>query len=295
MKDKVSVIVPNYNHAPFLEERINSILNQTHQNFELILLDDASTDKSVDVLKKYSDHKKVSHFIINKNNSGSPFKQWEKGLALTKGDFIWIAESDDSCDVNFLELQLKNIRNADIIIAKTVSLKNNIKTDITITHPIFKSNKSESLSIDHFTKQCPIRNISAIIFKSIDRESIQKTTYSNYHVIGDVMFYYELFKNKQVVYNKETKSYFRQNGGGLSSIDTKDLSYFKTYFDEHVMFMKNISKQNEGISKNIIRTYIKRKFNKIRNRIATKDKYSLLFLTIYLKYKYHSLIAYISY
>ena len=86
---QVSVIVPNYNHAPYLRQRIDSILAQTYQDFELILLDDSSTDKSEEVLLSYKDHPKVISLIINKQNSGSTFKQWDKGIELAKGEYIW--------------------------------------------------------------------------------------------------------------------------------------------------------------------------------------------------------------
>ncbi len=74
----VSVIVPNYNHASYLVARIESILNQTYQDFELILLDDCSTDDSREVLLKYKDNPKVTHLVFNEQNSGSPFIQWQK-------------------------------------------------------------------------------------------------------------------------------------------------------------------------------------------------------------------------
>jgi len=124
----VSIILPNYNHAPFLEERLHSIFNQTFKDFEVILLDDASTDDSVAIMNKYAEDNKVSHFVINKKNSGSPFKQWKKGLELAKGKYIWIAESDDSCELNFLESQLENIDLADVSVAKTVAIIKNKKT-----------------------------------------------------------------------------------------------------------------------------------------------------------------------
>ena len=98
----ISIIVPNYNHSDFLEERIKSILDQTYQDFELLLLDDRSTDNSVDILKKYSDHPKVTHIVINDTNSGSPFKQWVLGIKMATYDYIWIAESDDSSESEFL-------------------------------------------------------------------------------------------------------------------------------------------------------------------------------------------------
>ena len=73
-----SVIVPNYNHASFLAERIETILAQTFTDFELILLDDCSTDESVKILEKYCDHPKVSCIVVNEVNSGSRFLQWKK-------------------------------------------------------------------------------------------------------------------------------------------------------------------------------------------------------------------------
>ena len=103
----ISIILPNYNHAIYLIDRLDSIFNQTYQNFEVIILDDASTDDSLAILNMYRNHPKVSNFIRNEKNTGSPFKQWAKGLRLAKGDLIWIAESDDDCDLNFLESQVK--------------------------------------------------------------------------------------------------------------------------------------------------------------------------------------------
>lgn len=98
----VSVIVPNYNHARYLPQRIESILNQTYQDFELILLDDASTDNSRRVIEEYAQQDKVqAHF--NAQNTGSPFLQWEKGAQLAQGKYIWIAESDDFAHETLLE------------------------------------------------------------------------------------------------------------------------------------------------------------------------------------------------
>jgi len=99
----VSVIIPNYNHAQFLKARIDSVLNQTYSNFEVIILDDFSTDNSVEIINSYKSAKRISHIVMNESNSGSPFKQWKKGLELAKGKYIWIAESDDFADVTLLE------------------------------------------------------------------------------------------------------------------------------------------------------------------------------------------------
>ncbi|WKN33489.1 glycosyltransferase [Porifericola rhodea] len=102
----LTVILPNYNHAPFLAKRIDSILQQTYQDFELIILDDKSTDQSLHVIQQYEHHPKVSHVIANKHNSGSTFLQWKKGVHMAKGKYIWIAESDDFSENTFLETLL---------------------------------------------------------------------------------------------------------------------------------------------------------------------------------------------
>ena len=118
----VSVIVPNYNHAHYLDERIQSILSQTYQNFEILLLDDKSTDHSLEVINKYKHNPKVSHIIVNEENSGSPFVQWQKGLNLAKGDLIWIAESDDICDKSFLVNLIPHFEKEEVVMAFTRSL-----------------------------------------------------------------------------------------------------------------------------------------------------------------------------
>src|SRR5207249_4277778 len=82
--------------------RLDSIFNQTFQDFEVILLDDASTDNSMDVLEKYAGRGDVQ-ILRNEHNTGSPCKQWLKGIDLARSDILWIAESDDICACEFLQ------------------------------------------------------------------------------------------------------------------------------------------------------------------------------------------------
>jgi glycosyltransferase involved in cell wall biosynthesis len=99
---RVSVVVPNYNHAAFLRQRVKSVLNQTFENFEVILLDDSSTDESREILSEYANYPRVI-VEFNEKNSGSTFKQWNRGVELSRGEYIWIAESDDFADERLLE------------------------------------------------------------------------------------------------------------------------------------------------------------------------------------------------
>jgi glycosyltransferase involved in cell wall biosynthesis len=100
---KVSILVPNYNYARFLDQRLGSIARQTYKDFEIILLDDASTDGSLQVLERFAGENHCQ-LVCNEQNSGSAFKQWNKGLKLATGQYVWIAEADDYADEHFLEI-----------------------------------------------------------------------------------------------------------------------------------------------------------------------------------------------
>ena len=110
---KVSVIIPNYCYAAYLEQRIDSVLSQTYQDFEVIILDDNSPDDGLSrmAFEKYRENPHVSHIVYNDENSGSTFKQWDKGISLAEGEYIWIAESDDYCSPLLLESLMKDIYN----------------------------------------------------------------------------------------------------------------------------------------------------------------------------------------
>lgn len=105
----VSIIVPNYNHARFLRQRIDTILAQTYQDFELILLDDCSTDDSREILREYASDPHVTHVEFNQTNSGSTYKQWNKGVRLARGKYVWIAESDDYADPRLLRTLVRRL------------------------------------------------------------------------------------------------------------------------------------------------------------------------------------------
>lgn len=100
---KVSVIVPNFNYSAHLAERLTSIFNQDYPIYELVILDDCSSDNSVPVIRELLNASgRSANLVLNTENSGSVFKQWEKGTALAQGELLWIAEADDACTPDFL-------------------------------------------------------------------------------------------------------------------------------------------------------------------------------------------------
>ncbi|MDW5290747.1 glycosyltransferase family 2 protein [Formosa sp. PL04] len=279
MNSLVSIILPNYNHAAFLQDRLDSIFNQSYQNFEVIILDDASTDHSLELLNPYKNNPKVSHFIINENNSGSPFKQWEKGLELIKGDFIWIAESDDFCDLNFLESQLECLDASDVAVAKTIAfVKDKSKSEV--SHPIFSEEKQKDSIL-----YCPILNVSCLLFKTSLLDGTKDNFYSSFKIIGDRVFYFECFRNAAFIFNAKTLNYFRQSDSSISKLDYRDLRYYSKYFKEHCQFISYAKATDKAMTNKAYKRYVSRFYNRVSNRVSFKQKRSLEYLNLYFLYK----------
>lgn len=107
MKEKlVSVIVPNYNCEKYIEETLNSILNQTYKNIEIIVIDDCSNDKSFEIALDYS--QKHSNIIVEKleKNSGAATAR-NRGIELANGKYIAFLDSDDIWLETKLEKQIR--------------------------------------------------------------------------------------------------------------------------------------------------------------------------------------------
>lgn len=218
---KVSVIVPNYNHAPYLRQRIDSILAQTYQDFELILLDDCSTDNSREVLDGYRDNPHVSHIVFNEENGGTPFKQWNKGIDLAKGEWIWIAESDDWAEPKFLETLMSAVdQHPECGLAYTWT--NWVDSEGRL---LWKSPSSDAVNVydsERYIKEkllvCnSISNVSECIFKKSLYRSDQTYRYERMRLCGDWFFYVLLAEQAPVLESEQLLSNYRQHNSNVSS------------------------------------------------------------------------------
>jgi len=104
MKPKVSICIPNYNYGSYIGECIRSILAQTYKEFELIIVDDASTDNSMKVINSFDDER--IRVYENNHNLGIT-KNWNKCLKLAKGDYIAIYHSDDFYHKEIVEEEVR--------------------------------------------------------------------------------------------------------------------------------------------------------------------------------------------
>lgn len=228
----VSVIVPNYNHAPYLRQRIESILAQTYQDFELILLDDCSTDGSRDILDSYRNDPHVSRLIYNETNSGSAFHQWKRGIELAQGEWIWIAESDDYADPAFLERMVEEATKAPLcVLAYAATWWVDEKGD-----RLWEAKYSNKVNVYHgqdFIRKklavCnSIVNVSECIFRRDCYRPAESYRYEHMRLCGDWLFYVLLAEQGSVVEVEEPLSYYRQHSSNISSeAETQGLTFLE--------------------------------------------------------------------
>ncbi len=239
MSNLVSVIVPNYNHAQYLDIRLKSILAQTYTDFEIIILDDNSIDNSKEIIKRYEKDVHISHIICNKTNSGSPFIQWNRGFQYAKGDLIWIAESDDCCEPTFLENVVAEFeRNSNLSFAFSRSIKideNGNKGNI--LQPMFASDvrlNGKEFNMKFLIWGNKVWNASSVVFRKSNALTVNKQ-YMDFRGAGDWLFWIEMAEKGDVaviseplnyyrIYSKNTTNFMRMNG--MEDVEDKKIYDF---------------------------------------------------------------------
>jgi len=211
----VSIIIPNYNHSKYLQQRIDSVLNQTFQDIEVIILDDCSTDDSKEIIEQYRNHPKVAAIIYNEINSGTTFKQWNKGFGLAKGEYIWIAESDDWADSKFLETLIPEIekdKQLGLIFCDSYLIEQNgdIRKEPVNTTVEGYYNDGKQEIIKNFIDGTAINNVSAVVFR---KEKVLEAALApeNFKLAGDWFFYVKLLLISDIRFVATKLNYFRQH------------------------------------------------------------------------------------
>jgi glycosyltransferase involved in cell wall biosynthesis len=217
---KVTVILPNYNHQDYIEERIESILNQDFDDFELIILDDASTDKSPEKILKFLNDTRVKEFVVNDQNSGSTFIQWEKGLQKAQGEYIWIAESDDVADKRFLSELIAILDNHPKIGVAFCPSTWIDEQGTKILEPDHEANedlwKGNYLIQNDFLAGNLIYNASSAVFRKNLVNKISFSQINEFKYTGDWLFWVQLVSDVQVKRIGKRLNYFRRHANNVS-------------------------------------------------------------------------------
>jgi glycosyltransferase involved in cell wall biosynthesis len=226
----VSIILPLYNSGPFLVKRLDSILNQSFSDFELIILDDFSQDNSIKIAESFLDNR-IKLILKNRINSGSPFGLWERAFRLAKGDLIWIAEADDFCDSDFLYKLVEAFEDSKVVVSHCRSFdyrsEDNYKKnqwwdsfDEDIWDQDFVAD-GRDLIRKYGRFKCPVINVSSAVFRKSALEGIEIP--SDYKYCGDWWFWAQIFQSGKVAYIAEPLNFIRIHENSATSYNNLNL------------------------------------------------------------------------
>ncbi len=223
---KTLVLVPSYNHGGFIADRVTSILDQTNGDFDLRIIDDCSSDQTMDVLAGFADPR--MQVVRRERNSGSPFTAWldlARPLDDQPYDFVWIAESDDRAEPHFLERGVAAltkdpgaslyychswfIDDDDLIIGHSINYLNRVFPGIDWTSPWSQSGAD-------FIRTCLIRGMSvpnmssSLIRASAFRSSVQ-SRFQRFKLAADWLFVIGVATTGGIVFDPWDGNFFRHH------------------------------------------------------------------------------------
>ena len=230
---KITAIIPNYNYANFLPERVESIVNQTFPVYELLILDDCSKDNSAEVaeklIRKYKNHFRGGiQYLPNEQNAGV-FRQWYKGVSLAKGDLIWIAEADDKCRETMQSKLVHAFRDPLVKIAYAQSAlidgDGEIYPETFLQHTLHVSKykwtqdyiwDARTETETDLAVKNTIPNASGALIRKTAFSQIPEDLFS-YKVIGDWFAYLHMIQDGKVAFCAEPLNLYRRHPGSVVS------------------------------------------------------------------------------
>lgn len=216
----ISIIVPIYNCEKFLDKCITSLINQTYRNLEIILINDGSVDKSLNICKKYKKNDSRIH-IINQKNSGAYIAR-SNGIKIAKGKYFMFVDSDDWLEENAVEILVNKINKYNCDIVKFNG----------ITEPTKKLKNSYGIDKDKFVNKKEIlkllfttKTINNMCFSIYKNELFNNLKYQNIKLSNceDLLINMKVYPiAKKVVFIKDILYHYRQNLNSTTKNNDKD-------------------------------------------------------------------------
>jgi glycosyltransferase involved in cell wall biosynthesis len=282
---KISIIVPVYNVSEYLEKCLNSLINQTLKDIEIICINDGSTDNSPDILEKFAQNDSRIK-IINQENSGQSSAR-NAGINIAIGDYIGFVDSDDYVDLNYFE-KLYNAavqNNCDASCATIIRKRpNSEKYRVHYTEVKIFTTLEEKLKACNIPKCCYVWN------KIYKADLIKNHPFKNGVYFEDVLWIPEILKKiNKLVSVPDTNYYYMVNKN--STVKRPTPKKQTDSYNAKKYIVKFFAENNIGLSKKekTITKSIKYLFNipilKIKEFENIETTYLFGFLPIYKKHQ----------
>ena len=275
----VSVIIPVYNSEEFIDRCVKSILNQTYKNIEIILVNDGSTDNSLNILKSYCNKYNYNIIVVSQKNMGSGIAR-KNGLQNSNGEYITFVDSDDELKQNAIEELINDLnKDTDVIISGFYSVNdktgkkiihspknNSLWTQLKFSCTAFKLYKKSYLQnfIDNFINSRILEDVAlnTIVFSNTNNIQIQnKWNYINHIRQGSIT----KENNLDIIDITDTLNYIN-NLINANKYPPKTIAYFYMKTCVQNILMQN----NSQIGSKIICSLFDKYCNWIKNNYELK-------------------------
>lgn len=224
MSDLISIITPTYNCGKFIEETIESVLNQTYKNWEMIIVDDCSKDDTKEVVEKYtSKDDRIKYYLLEENSGAAVTRT--KAMELAKGNYIAFLDSDDLWMEDKLERQLEFMKNNNY--AFTCTAYEQIDEVGNLLNKIIKT--KVKTDYNGILLSCPVGN-STVMY---DVDKLGKFVVPNIRKRNDDALWLQILKKEKYIYGMpDILMKYRIRSNSISSNKVQLVKYhWKLYRD----------------------------------------------------------------
>ncbi|KRN88435.1 glycosyltransferase family 2 protein [Ligilactobacillus ceti] len=233
IKDLVSVIMPTYNSGKYIKETIESVKQQTYTNWEIIIVDDKSTDNTKEIIKNYVDGIKIKYYCLSENSGAAVART--KAMDLAEGEYMAFLDSDDLWEPDKLEKQLQFMHENDVAFSATGYEQVDEfgdRLDKKILPPI-------KTDYNRMLLDCPVGN-SAVMYNVA---KMGKFKVPNIRKRNDDALWLQMLKKESYIYGMDdVLMQYRVRDNSISSNKFKVIKYhWILYRDiEHLSIMKSL-------------------------------------------------------
>lgn len=291
----ISIIIPVYNVEPYLRQCLDSVLGQTFKNFEVLLVNDGSSDSSGDICREYVEKDSRFHYFEKENGGLSDARNY--GIERAQGEYLTFIDSDDFVNEKHLEnlFLASRLTNADITIGGFSRFENGT---FWLYQDRFSSDSLVSFTsaqaIQHLDSMfdVPFLNFSIVCGKLFKRDLFKELRFQYGKYAEDQFIIWKLYLKARSIYTFNVESYvYRINNTGMSSVfSLKHLDYIDA-LEERIKFTKDIDGIDIGLSFNMYRYVLKRNLDQLEEHqfldeasqirrkleLAEREEYPFLF------------------
>ena len=227
-KELISIIVPIYNVEKYLRQCLDSILNQTYQNFECLLINDGSLDNSADICREYVS--KDSRFKYFEKENGGVSSARNLGIECSRGEYITFIDSDDWVDYDYLEVLYNSLVDERADIAISTYKQFNMDDNCYYVHSYQRGYEKRIFEKYQLIEELPVlerydQSYGITSGKIISKKTLGIIRFNEYtSLCEDMEFWYKLYlvSNKIIYIKKDTYNYRKYGNASLKYIDAKN-------------------------------------------------------------------------